>query len=149
VAITLRRPKHPGRVLIVSLIALGAINVLIWGGLGQVNGPAAVQRPVAIVDLQPAEGVLTPPQGQVGAQVRTNFTAQLIVDGQLIPQDEITGDPNLGEYFFEPGPGRTYRELPHGRNSAVVQWWPRNISTPEQAKAEGKLSSYSWVFNVG
>ena len=57
--------------------------------------------------------------------------------------------PNLGQYFFEPGAGRTYRELPHGKSSAVVQWWPRNISTPEQAKAEGKLSSYSWVFNVG
>ena len=81
--------------------------------------------------------------------MRTDFTAQLTIDGRLIPQDQLTGDPNLGEFFFDPGPGKEFRELPKGNSSAVVEWWPREISTPEEARAQRKLASYTWAFKVG
>jgi hypothetical protein len=137
------------RVAIVAAVVLAAINIGLWGGLSQINGPAAVQRPVAIVQLEPEEGQLTLPQGTVGAQLRTDFSGQILVDNRVIPQDQITGDPNLGEFFFDPAPGKEFRELAKGAHNAVVQWWPRAISTPEQARAEGKLASYSWAFKVG
>ncbi len=147
---SLTRPAHPARVAIVAVVVLAGINVAIWGAQSQENGPAAPQRPVAIVDLVPEEGQLSLPQGQVGAQLRTpDLTAQLLIDNQVIPQDQISGDPNLAEFFFDPGPGKEFRELSKGSHIAVVQWWPRAISTPESAKAQGKLASYSWTFKVG
>ena len=143
------RPAHPARVAVVAVVVLAGINIAIWGAQSQVNGPAAVQRPTEIVQLEPEEGQLTLPQGRVGVQLRTDFTAQLLIDNQVIPQDQTTGDPNLGEYYFEPAPGKELRELAKGSHNAAVQWWPRNITTPEAAKAEGKLASYSWAFKVG
>jgi hypothetical protein len=147
--VSFTRPEHPLRVAVVAVAVLAGVNVAILGARSQVNGPAAVQRPTAIVQLEPEEGQLTLPQGRVGAQLRTQFTAQLLIDNHLIPKDQTTGDPGLGEYYFEPAPGKEFGELPKGAHNAVVQWWPRAISTPEAAKAQGKLASYSWAFNVG
>jgi hypothetical protein len=146
---SLTRPRNPARVAIVAGVVLIGINVAIWGGRSQVNGPAAVQRPVDVVDLFPAEGQLVLPQGTVGAQLRTDFTGQLTIDGQLIPQDQLSGDADLGQYVFDPGPDKEFRELAKGRHGAVIEWWPRGISTPEEARAQQKLASYSWTFNVG
>jgi hypothetical protein len=147
--VSLTRPAHPARVAIVAVVVLAGINVAIWGAQSQVNGPAAVQRPDAIVQLEPDEGQLILPQGRVGAQLRTKFTGQLVIDGRVIPKDQTTGDPSLGEFVFDPGPGKEFRELAKGSHSAVVQWWPREISSPEDAKAQSKLASYSWAFKVG
>jgi hypothetical protein len=147
--VSLTRPAHPARVAVVAVVVLAGINIAIWGAQSQVNGPAAVQRPVAIVQLEPEEGQLTLPLGRVGAQLRTDFPAQLVIDNQGIPQDQPTGDPNLGEFYFEPAPGKELRELAKGAHNAAVQWWPRAISTPEAARAQDKLASYSWAFKVG
>ena len=67
----------------------------------------------------------------------------------MIPQDQTSGDPNLGEIFFEPGPGKEMRELEKGAHTAVIQWWPREINSPDEASQRGKLSSYTWAFKVG
>ena len=39
-----------------------------------------MQRPTAIVQLEPEEGQLTLPQGRVGAQLRTQYAAQLVIE---------------------------------------------------------------------
>jgi hypothetical protein len=31
----------------------------------------------------------------------------------------------------------------------VLEWWPRNVPTAEEAKAKHQLRSYTWSFNVG
>ena len=146
---SLTRPRNPVRVAIVAGVVLIGVNIAIWGGRSQVNGPAAVQRPTDIVDLFPPEGQLALPQDQVGAQLRPQFTGQLTIDGRLIPQDQLSGDAALGLYVFRPGSGQEFRELPKGRHTAVIEWWPRGISTPEEARARQKLAAYTWTFNVG
>jgi hypothetical protein len=147
VAIT--KPQHPERVAIVTIVLAVVASVAIWGAMSQVDGPAAVQRPVAIVDLFPDEGQIVLPQDIVGAQVRTNFQAELTINGHPIPRDQLTGDQNLGQYLFDAGPGKEFSALPEGPASAVIEWWPRDIPTAEEAKDEGKLASYTWNFKVG
>ena len=144
-----RRPQHPMRVALVAASVFAVANVLIWGGLAQVNGAAQKQRPVEIQSLSPNEGDLIPPQGPIVVDLRDEFTGQIFVDGTLIPKDQTTGDPNLGILEFDPGPGKQFREFGDGAHSAVVEWWPRTISTPEEARAKQQLRSYSWAFNVG
>jgi hypothetical protein len=137
------------RVAIVAAIVLVAINVAIWGGRAQQNGPAAVQRPGAIVDLQPNEGGHILPQDVVGAQLRNEFTGQLTIDRDVIPQDQLSGASSLNQFLFQPGPGKDIRELAKGRHAAVIEWWSRSIPSYEQAKAQHRVGSYSWTFNVG
>ena len=145
----LPRPRNPVRFAIVAAIVIVVINVAIIGGRSQRNGPAEVKRPSDIVALEPDEGQLVLPQGRVGAQLRTLYSGQLTIGGRLIPADQISGDPSLGEIYFDAGPGKEFRELPKGPLNAVVQWWPKEYATPEQARAKGRLAGYSWSFKVG
>lgn len=144
------KPKHPGRVGIVVVLVLIAVNFAIFAGRNQVNGPpAASNRPTAIVQLLPDEGELQPPQQEVGAVLSSDYSAQLTIDGHLIPQDQMTGDAGVGQFFFEPGPGKDFTTIPKGNTNAVIEWWPKTIATPEAAKAQQRLASYSWNFKVG
>ncbi|MFM8236851.1 MAG: hypothetical protein ACKOBG_03715 [Actinomycetota bacterium] len=145
----LPRPRNPARFAIVTVLVILVVNLAIFAGLNQRNGPAESKRPVDIVALSPDEGQLVLPQNRIGAQLRTLYSGQLTIGGRLIPADQISGDPNLGEFYFDPGPGKEYRELPEGPLNAVVEWWPREYRTPEEARAKGLVASYSWSFKVG
>jgi len=147
--VALTKPKHPARVAIVAGAVLIIVNLAIWGGRDQVNGPAATQRPVEIQQLFPNESDELLPQGVVGVDLRDQFTGQITVDGQVIPADETTGDPNLGEVLFSPGPGKAFTKWTRGSHTAVVQWWPRTIPSPEEARAKAQLRSYTWILHVG
>jgi hypothetical protein len=150
VRVSLARPANPVRVAVVVGIVLIGVNVLIWAGRSQVNGPANVQRNPEIALLEPNESDQLLPQGEVGVQLkRADLTGQITIDGRVIPQDQITGDPNLGQVLFDPGPGKDIREFSKGGHTAVIEWWPRTISTPEEARAKAQIRSYTWSFNVG
>jgi hypothetical protein len=146
----LTRPQHPERVGIV----VGALLLVVL--LGAIFGPDLVQgppassnRPTAIVQLVPDEGELQPPEAEVGAVLNADYSAQLTIDGHLIPEDQMTGDAGVGQFYFEPGPGKDFTTIPKGNANAVIEWWPKTISTPEAAKAQQRLASYSWSFRVG
>jgi hypothetical protein len=148
--VSLTRPKHPARVGIVVAAILVVVNLAWLGGHYLVQGPpAASNRPAAIVQLLPDEGELQPPEQEVGAVLNSDYSAQLTIDGHLIPQDQMTGDPGVGQFFFEPGPGKDFTKIPKGNTNAVIEWWPKTIATPEAAKAQQRLASYSWSFQVG
>jgi hypothetical protein len=147
--VALTKPQHPGRVAIVVVALLIVVNLAFYFGRYQVNGPAATQRPVEIQQLIPNESDELLPQGTVGVDLRDEFTGQISVDGQVIPQDQTTDEPDLGVVTFQPGPGKIFSEWTRGAHTAVVEWWPKTIQTPEQARARGQLRSYTWELNVG
>ncbi len=111
--------------------------------------PAASNRPTAVVELIPDEGALQVPEAPVGAVLNSDYNAQLTINGHLIPADQTTGDHNVGQWYFEPGPGKDFTTIPKGNANAVIEWWPKTIATPEAAKAQQRLASYSWSFRVG
>ena len=145
----LSRPEHPARVAVVVIVAVVAVNSAIFGGLAQRSGPAAKQRPQAIVDLSPQESELQLPQAPIEVDLRTEYTGQLVLDGNVIPQDQITGDPGLGQVIFEPGPDKDLRELRKGVHYAVIEYWPKTVRDADEARVKKLLSSYSWSFEVG
>jgi hypothetical protein len=147
--VALSRPEHPARVAVVVVVAVIAVNAAIFGALAQRNGPATKQRPQAIQDLFPQEGELQVPQAPVGADLINDYTGQLVIDGNVIPQDQITGDPTLGQVIFEPGPDKDLRELRKGAHNAVIEYWPKTVKDADQARVKKLLSSYSWSFEVG
>jgi hypothetical protein len=147
--VELKRPEHPMRIAVVVVGVLIAVNVAVIGARSQHDGPASPQRPVEIQQLFPEENQRILPQATVGADLRDEFTGQLTIDGTLIPKDETTGDPGLGLVLFEPNDGKTFDEFDPGGHTATIEWWPRTISTPEDARAENELRSYTWAFTVG
>src|SRR2546429_3649051 len=44
--------------------------------------------------------------------------------------------PIFGQVFFDPGPGKDIREFSKGGHTAVIEWWPRTISTAEERSEE-------------
>jgi hypothetical protein len=147
--VSLTRPNNPIRVGIVGGILLIGVTALIIGGAAQVNGPATIQRNPEIVQLFPNESDQLLPQGEVGAQLRANFNAQISIDGRIIPQDQITATAGANTVLFDPGPGKDITEFSKGGHTAVLEWWPPLIKSPEQARAQRQLRSYTWTFNVG
>ena len=146
---SLTRPDNPIRVAIVGSIVLIGVTALVIGGAAQVNGPATVQRNPEIIVLEPNESDQLLPQGEVGAQLSSNFNAQISIDGRVIPQDQVTATPGANTVFFDPGAGKDIREFTKGGHTAVLEWWPQLIKTSEEARAKRQLRSYTWSFNVG
>jgi hypothetical protein len=147
--VSLTRPKNPVRFAIVVGVVLVGVNVLIFAGRAQVNGPANVQRNPEIIVLEPNESDQLLPQGEVGAQFSAFFNAQISIDGRIIPQDQVTSTPGANTVFFDPGPGKDIQEFTKGGHTAVLEWWPTTLPTAEAARAKRQLRSYTWSFNVG
>jgi len=102
--------KHPGRVAIVVLALIAAVNLAVFVlARSDTSRETSTGLPVDIVSLQPRPGELIRPQDTVTAQVRTSLTGVLVLDGQEIPEDQTDRVPELGEISF-----RTSPRHPHG-----------------------------------
>jgi hypothetical protein len=146
-AVALRRPQHPGRVAVVAVIVLIAVNAAIFGARSSVRGTRAPQRPPAILALAPQEDDIALAQDRVVVTLKPEFAAQLSIDGQVIPDDQIVLDTTLNTRGFQPGPDKDITQFSPGTHTATVEWWPKD-ETYEDARAAELLGSYTWNFKV-
>jgi hypothetical protein len=145
--VALRRPQHPGRVAIVSIIVLIAVNAAIFGTRNQVRGTRAPQRPPAVLAIAPQEDDIALAQDNVVVTLKEEFAAQLSIDGQVIPDDQLTIDSTSNTRYFQPGPDKDITQFEPGTHTATIEYWPAEKSY-EDAKAGSLLGSYSWNFKV-
>jgi hypothetical protein len=145
--VALRQPQHPGRVAVVAVILLIAVNAAIFGTRNQVRGTRAPQRPTAVLALAPQENDIALAQDRVVVTLEPDFAAQLAIDGQVIPDDQITLDTTLNTRGFQPGPDKDITQFSPGTHTATVEYWPQE-KTYEEAKAGRLLGGYSWNFKV-
>jgi len=145
--VALRRPEHPERVAFVAVVVLIVVNLAIFGTRKEVRGTAAPERPTGIVQLSPQEDELVLAQSSVIVDLRPTYTAQLSLDGHLIPDDQVDVQSNIFELSFQPTPDHDIHRFAPGTHTATVEFWPRT-KTFEQAKAGRLLSSYTWTFKV-
>ena len=136
------------RIVIVGAGILLAVNLVLFAGFNQDTDDATAEKPTEIEAIVPDLGAVMRPQDNVGADLRDDLTGILVIDGVTIPDDQIVGDPGLGQVIFRPGPDREFRELRPGVHEATVTYWPNNL-TLEEAQAEGETATYAWVFKVG
>ena len=145
----LRRPEHPERVALVAVVVLVVANLAYFGTKKEVRGTVAPERPAAILQLTPQEGEDIIPQAPIVVDLRVTYTAQLSVDGRLIPQDQVEiSHPNLFELSFQPTPAHDIHRFAPGPHIATVEYWPQN-QTYEKAKSGRQLGTYTWSFKVG
>ncbi len=146
--VALRRPQHPERVAIVAVVILVVVNLAIIGTKAEVRGTSGIELPPAIrlVDPQPSERIL--PQATISVDLDPRDTAQLTIDHTLIPQDQLTIDPNLYSLSFQPDAAHDIHQFSPGDHTATVEYWPRT-TTYEAAKSGRELGTYTWAFKVG
>jgi hypothetical protein len=148
--------RRPQRVLFVGAGLLIALNFLIIAGRSHPSSPTALPEHLQQVFPGPQEVIR--PQDTVGAQLDGGFQGQLSINGQVVPDDQITGDPNLGVITFHPGCDGSHgnipanqcmmRTLPIGTINLNIVFWPQN-QTIDVARQKRTLQEFSWQAKVG
>jgi hypothetical protein len=91
--------------------------------------------------LTPRDGdTLVNQQAQVGVDLTSAYDANLVINGTLIPEDQVIRRPELNAVYFLPGPGKVIERLPPGRNTINALVF----------RLDGKQapSAVTWTFNV-
>lgn len=146
--VALRRPEHPERVAIVAAVVLVVVNLAIFGTLHEVRGTASLELPAPVVQVSPQEGENIQPQASIVVDLLPKYKGQLSIDSRLIPDDQISPNPSLVEFVFQPKAGHDITQFAPGAHTATFESWP-STKTYEQAKANHLLSTYTWRFKVG
>lgn len=79
--------------------------------------PTITGLPHTVVELQaPAPGSSVLSQAQVLIDLTSDYDARLVVNGVLIPDDEVQKRPELNQVLFTPGPGKVVEKFNAGPN---------------------------------
>jgi hypothetical protein len=126
-------------VTISTVIVIAAIGVL-FAVRQSPGNPPPLLFPGQIYEVTPGAGDQLPNQGRVGVVVATNWTATISIDGIDIPVDQMTIRESLGEYYFDPGPGKVLENLRPGRVCVIATAQSQLDDTP--------AVSHSWCFTA-
>jgi hypothetical protein len=93
--------------------------------------------------LTPTNGatLVNQQQAQIGIDLTSAYDANLVINGILIPEDQLTRRPELNAVYFTPGEGKVIKQLPPGRNTVNALVF-RVDGTP------GTIPAVTWTFNV-
>ena len=94
-----------------------------------------------IEQLEPAPDNKVLQQSTVGIDLAPGYEASLTLNGTPLPDDELTVVPQLSQYRYTPGAGKTFETLPTGNNCIVATYWQTALG-PTQS------STRSWCFTV-
>jgi hypothetical protein len=135
--------KHPWRVAIVVGALLVVANLFVF-----LLSQADTKRegrvfPVSVDTVYPLPGELLRPQDEVAADLRSDLTGVLLIDGVEVPEDQLDRTETLGIVRFKPGPDKDIDAFEPGPHTAVVQYWSQGKARPVNPR------SYSWSFRVG
>ena len=109
---------------------------------GDKDEPSISGAPRTIVELQapaPESSVLS--QAQLLIDLTTAYDATFVVNGVLIPDDELQKRPELSQVIFSPGPGKVIERYGAGRNCVEADIF-RVDGTQED------VPPVRWCFNV-
>lgn len=130
------------RRLIYAVLLAGATALMVIAvSNGRTSPTAMADSSEAIVALVPTEGADVLRQSSVGIQVATGYRAGLIVNGITIPEDQLSGDPGLGQFYFTPGAGQVIESLQGSQNCVVATFYPA-------AAGPAESQSVRWCFSA-
>jgi hypothetical protein len=137
--------QHPGRVAIIAITVLVALNlgiVLLNESDTSQTGPKAL--PVDIEAVSPLPGQLTGLVDTVTVDLADRYTGVLLIDGVEIPEDQLDRVQGIQTVSFRPGPGKEISQFRAGDNTVTVKYWDGRL---QDRPAKG-LYSYSWTFRA-
>lgn len=145
---------------------IGITALLVLAVFILVKGTERAETSVDVTDPNPVIATQTPLPGssvlyqaEVGVELVPGYDGDLVVNGIVVPEDQLSGavDPstltpeelarygvrpnNRNRLFFDPGPGKVIEELPQGVNTVTV-----NYHKDRQPDAD--QGSVTWSFTV-
>lgn len=82
------------------------------------------------------------PQSEISVDLQDGYIGRLIIDGKVIPDDEVEKVIALGQYTFLPGKGKMIEMFEAGPHTAQILYW--EADKPEPSTPE----NYTWSFRV-
>jgi hypothetical protein len=155
------RRRFDPRTFIISLgFAVGLLLVFYAFASARTGSDAQGVRNPAIERLIPGQDDLVLRQSEVGIDLATGYTGQLIIDGQRLPTEELIAsdspnpgtverivnvrfDPAENTLFYQPIdlPGAPITAFDPGRHTITARFWKLD-GTEEDAR------QYTWSFRV-
>jgi hypothetical protein len=145
------------RVVIAALVVACLAGLVVAALLSAGPGEEAVSSGSPIVRQVPGDGDTALRQSEVGVELTPGWEGQLVVNGVLIPDEQLQGrDPSatneLGEpaasqgnapnlLFFQPGEGKVIEQFSTGRVCAAATYF-------RTADGLGTARTTSWCFEV-
>lgn len=151
VADAARRKKlfeHPWRIAIIAIALFAVLNlvVILFSNADTSKPGSAALLPTFVESVHPDVGELTTLVDDVTVDLRDGLTGDLVLNGQVIPEDQLDRTPELGIVSFRPGKGKDLEQLSSGENTVIVYAWPRAAARPEPL--ESAPLRYSWRFRA-
>lgn len=100
-----------------ALIAVIALAIAFGGGS---DAASAVPAPIEALTPLPGETVLR--QTPIEVDMPVGYRLEMIVDGFLIPAEELTFVAGTGVYSWQPGDDRLFEEWEPGEHSVRILW---------------------------
>lgn len=130
-----------GRRLVLSLlVALGVAGIAFAFSRTETD-EAPTFSDVAVEAVFPGQGDLDLRQARIGIDLRSGYTAVLLVDGREIPEDQLERVEPLAQVFYTAAAGKETGALAPGRHCAAAVLWQVTRSRADSRR-------YSWCFNV-
>jgi hypothetical protein len=149
------RRRDLKRVLFVVVGLLVAINFLVLAGRSHPSDTAHL--PLHVQALLPLPEQQIDRGDTVGAQLDSGYQGLIYINGAVVPPDQITGDPGLGEVTFRPGCAGArsgvsasecqLRNFDPGTLNLRIDYWPSSESY-ETAVKKKDVASYAWQASV-
>lgn len=118
-------------------LLLGA--VVVFAVLGSPSG-REIELPTAVESIEPANDATVLRQTDLVVNMAVGYEIDLVVDGELIPRDEMTITEATGVHVWRPGPGRTFEEWSPGIHTIQVDY-TRLTGTAD-------VGTVRWVFRA-
>jgi hypothetical protein len=130
------------RRLVITLIVIGCCGLLVVAAMNTRRGDTTTDvlqtggSGRVVEALIPANGAATPRQVQIGIDLGSAYDAQLVVNGVVIPPDQLEKHPELNQVLFTPGPDKVIKVLDAGKNCVKallfrVDGTPAALNNPE------------------
>ena len=136
---TFRTIVTPRRLIISLLLVLG-VGLIVFGVSGTRDPAAPDYKDSAVEGTYPKPGERDVRQARIGIDLASGYTAQLQIDGQLIPDDQIEKVVGLDQYFYTPGPGTETGPLAPDRHCATA------VITKIAQQGVEQTHNFSWCF---
>jgi len=139
--------QHPWRVAIVAIALFAVLNlVVLLLANADTSQPGTETLPETVESVTPGPATLTGLVDDVTVDLRDDLFGELVINGVVIPEDQVERTEQLGVVSFRPGTGKEFEKLRSGENTVIVYAWPRADARPEPL--DSAPVRYSWRFRT-
>lgn len=128
------------RAIIIAAITLAACLAAVAVVVHRSN-PGPNSLPVAIQAVEPIAGSTVLAQSSVVVDLAVGYTAEIDINGEPIPEEQLARADALNLIRYSPAPGKVLERLATRQNCVRVHYWL--IAQGPESK-----TTYTWCFDA-